>query len=222
MTSAPHNNLHLVVLLSGRGSNFQAILRAIEAGRVPARITAVISNQPQAAGLHMAESAGIATEVIDHQDYPDRAQYDQALQQAIDRYQPDLVVLAGFMRILTPDLVRHYVGRMVNIHPSLLPKYRGLHTHARVLEAGDHEHGASVHYVTEELDGGPVILQVKVPVLADDGPEQLAARVLEQEHRLYPEAVRLIAEGRVQWRPEGPYYDQHPLQEPVLLDAAPG
>lgn len=218
MTSTPSTKLPIVVLLSGRGSNFQAIERAIANGSVVAEIRAVISNRPDTAGLVIAQAAGIPTAVVDHTRYDNRDAYDTALQEAIDQYAPALVVLAGFMRILTPAFVRHFQGRLINIHPSLLPKYRGLHTHTRALEAGDSEHGASVHYVTEELDGGPVFLQARVPVLSGDTPESLARRVLEQEHVLYPAAVRMIAEGRVEWCSDGIHLDGTLLEQPVILN----
>lgn len=187
--------LPIVVLISGSGSNLQSIIDAARED-LPVTIRAVISNKANAYGLVRAREAGIATEVLDHKEFPDRESYDAALQQLIDSYQPGLVVLAGFMRILTDDFVRHYAGRMMNIHPSLLPKYRGLNTHARAIEAGDSEAGCTVHFVTPELDAGPPILQARVPVHSDDSPESLAARVLEQEHRIYPEAIRLFAEGK--------------------------
>ncbi len=211
--------LPLVVLVSGGGSNLQAIIDAIAAGELPARIQAVISNRPGVRALERARQAGIPAEVLDHRDYPERSAYDQALMAAIDRHRPALVVLAGFMRILTPDFVRHYRGRLLNIHPSLLPRHRGLHTHRRALEAGDREHGATVHFVTEELDGGPPILQIRVPVLAEDTPETLAARVLEQEHRIYPLAIRWFAEGRLRQADERVFLDGLPLARPILFDA---
>lgn len=189
--------LPVVVLLSGSGSNLQAIMDA----DLPIDIVAVISNRACAYGLERARQQGIPTEVLPGKDFASREDYDQALQQRIDHYQPGLVVLAGFMRILTEDFVRHYEGRMLNIHPSLLPKYRGLHTHQRALDAGDSEHGCSVHFVTPELDAGPVILQAKVPVLEGDTAETLAARVLEQEHRAYPEAIRRFASGQLHYSP---------------------
>jgi phosphoribosylglycinamide formyltransferase-1 len=218
MSASPATRLPLVVLLSGRGSNFQALLRAIEAGTLPAGIRAVISNRPEAAGLATAAAAGIPTTVVDHRDYGDRESYDAALRSAIDAHDPALIVLAGFMRILTPAFVQHYAGRLINIHPSLLPRFRGLDTHARALREGATEHGASVHFVTEELDGGPVFLQARVPVHADDTAELLAARVLEQEHRLYPAAVRLIATGRITWKDHQACLDDRPLERPLLLD----
>ncbi len=187
--------LPIVVLLSGSGSNLQSIIDATAKG-MPVDIRAVISNRPDAYGLTRAHDAGIDTAVLEHGNFADRESYDQALQQLIDSYAPKLVVLAGFMRILSDDFVRHYEGRMMNIHPSLLPKYRGLHTHARALEAGDEVAGCTVHYVTPELDAGPILMQARVPVLDGDTPETLAARVLEQEHKIYPEAIRQFAE---QW-----------------------
>lgn len=189
--------LPVVVLISGRGSNLGAILRAITEDALPVSIQAVISNRPDAAGLRLAQAAGIPTHTLDHTRYPDRLAFDRELMGVIDPYRPAVIVLAGFMRILTPEFVRHYHGRMINIHPSLLPDLPGLHTHARALAEGRQEHGASVHFVTEELDGGPVILQARVPVQAGDTPETLAQRVLEQEHRIYPQALRWFAAGRL-------------------------
>ena len=195
---------HVVILISGTGSNMAAIVRAAEAQRwgerLGARVAAVISNRPNAGGLEFARKAGIATAVVDHQAFDGRAAFDAALRAEIDRHAPSLVVLAGFMRILSADFVRHYAARLMNIHPSLLPLYPGLHTHQRALEAGDTAHGATVHFVSEELDGGPAIVQSRVPVHAADTAETLAARVLLQEHRIYPHAVRLFAEGRLQLR----------------------
>jgi phosphoribosylglycinamide formyltransferase-1 len=185
--------LPVVVLISGSGSNLQAIIDA----DLPITIRAVISNRADAYGLTRAEQAGIPTAVLDHKAYPDRESYDAALQALIDSYRPGLLVLAGFMRILSDGFVRHYEGRMINIHPSLLPKYRGLDTHARAIAAGDAEAGCSVHFVTPELDSGPIIIQARVPIRDGDTPETLAARVLEQEHRIYPEAIRKFAEGEL-------------------------
>ena len=218
MPSAPASPLPLVVLLSGRGSNFQALLRAIQDGRLHAEIRAVISNRPEAAGLAIATAAGIPAVTLDHRQYADREGYDAALRTAIDAHAPALVVLAGFMRILSPGFVNHYAGRLINIHPSLLPRFRGLDTHGRALREGVKEHGASVHFVTEELDGGPVFLQARVPVLPGDTAELLARRVLEEEHRLYPAAVELIASGRVRWREHQAWHDDRPLEKPLLLD----
>lgn len=211
--------LRLVVLISGSGSNLQALIDAQSAPGSPFRIAAVISNRLDAFGLERARRHAIPTAVLDHRDYPSREDYDAALGALIDRFAPGLVALAGFMRILTPELVARYRGRMLNIHPSLLPKYRGLHTHARAIEAGEREHGASVHFVTAELDGGPVVLQARVPVQPDDTPECLAARVLAQEHRLYPLAVRWFAEDRLTLADDGtPRLDGQPLETPWLLE----
>ncbi len=187
----------IVVLISGRGSNLQAILDETRAGRLPVEVRAVISSNPDAEGLQHAHRAGVPTEIIDHRAFRERAQFDAALMQAIDRHQPRLVVLAGFMRILGAEFIQHYAGRLMNIHPSLLPAFPGLDTHARALAAGARQHGASVHFVTSELDGGPVIAQAAVAVRADDTAATLAARVLEQEHRIYPLAIRWFVEGRL-------------------------
>ena len=186
----------IVILISGRGSNMEAILRAASAEHWPAQIVAVISNKAQAAGLATASAAGIAARVVEHVAYPDRAQFDRALSAVIDEYSPDLVVLAGFLRILTPEFVVRYHGRLLNIHPSLLPSFPGLDTHHRAIEAGVKFHGATVHFVTPELDHGPIIEQAVVPVLDTDTEDTLAARVLEQEHVIYPRAVRDFIEGR--------------------------
>ena len=181
--------LRLVVLISGRGSNMVAIQQAITAGQLEARIVAVISNDANAAGLIVAKKAGIPTDIISHQDYDDRIQFDQALAQSVQRYAPDLVILAGFMRILTADFVAQFEGKLLNIHPSLLPAFKGLNTHQRAIDAKVTEHGATVHFVTAALDAGPILLQTKVAVQPDDDAKALAARVLEQEHHLYPEAI---------------------------------
>lgn len=185
----------IVILISGRGSNMQAIVRAARDEQWPAQIVAVISNRSDASGLEYARNNGIATEVIPSKQYTTRESFDADLRKAIDRFSPDLVVLAGFMRILTPDFVAHYEGRMLNIHPSLLPAFPGLHTHQRALDAGVKEHGATVHFVTAELDHGPTVARATVPVLPGDTEDVLSARVLEQEHRLYPQAVREFMEG---------------------------
>ncbi|MGD9870850.1 MAG: phosphoribosylglycinamide formyltransferase [Thauera sp.] len=184
----------IVILISGRGSNMEAIVRAQIPG---ARIAAVISNRPDAAGLAFARAHGIAAELLDHTAYPDRAAFDAALAACIDAHAPDLVVLAGFMRVLTDGFVRRYAGRLLNIHPSLLPSFPGLHTHRRALETGVRVHGASVHFVTAELDDGPIVIQAAVPVLPGDDESTLAARVLAQEHRIYPQAVRWFVEDRL-------------------------
>ncbi len=214
MTGNPRNaTCKLVVLISGNGSNLQAIIDAIAAGEIPAEIRAVISNNPDAYGLERARRAGIPTAVVDHRDYPDRERYDQALRAVIDRYAPDLVVLAGFMRILTPAFVEHYAGRMLNIHPSLLPRYQGLDTHRRVLEAGDAIHGVSVHFVTPELDSGPIVLQAEVPVGPGDTEEDLARKVHAEEHVIYPRVIRWFAEGRLRLDGDRVLLDGRPLAE---------
>ena len=194
---------NIVILISGRGSNMEAIVRAFRQENWLARLCAVISNRADAAGLVFAERAGIPTRVVSHKDYADRETYDAALQAVIDTYEPDLVILAGFMRILTAGFVEHYTGRMINIHPSLLPSFRGLHTHRQAIEAGVRVHGATVHFVTPELDGGPIIAQAIVPVLPGDDEDTLADRVLAQEHRLYPRVVRWITEDKVTYTGEG-------------------
>jgi phosphoribosylglycinamide formyltransferase-1 len=187
----------IVILISGRGSNMEAIVNAAQNEAWPAKIAAVISNRPEAGGLDFAKSHGIETAVLDHLAYKDRASFDAELVQLIDSFKPDLVVLAGFMRILTGDFVRHYEGRLLNIHPSLLPLFPGLHTHEQALEAGVSEHGATVHFVTEALDHGPIVIQASVPVLSGDTPDSLAKRVLKQEHVIYPRAVRWFVDNRL-------------------------
>ena len=195
---------NIVILISGGGSNMAAIVRAAEqerwAARFNARVAAVISNKPDAAGLALARAAGIATAVVPHKDFASREDFDAALAQAIDAHAPSLVVLAGFMRILTPGFVQRHAGRLVNIHPSLLPMFPGLHTHRRAIEAGCKVAGASVHFVTADLDHGPIIGQAVVPVRPDDTEASLAARVLVQEHRLYPLAIRWLVEGALEQR----------------------
>ena len=188
---------NIVILISGRGSNMEALIAARDAGELPVHIAAVISNRPDAAGLETAARAGIVTHYIDHKAFAGREAFDAALAECIDTFSPDLVVLAGFMRILSEGFVRHYAGRLMNIHPSLLPSFPGLHTHQRALEEGVRIHGCTVHFVTPALDHGPVIVQAAVPVLDGDAEATLAARVLAQEHRVYPLAVRWFAEGRL-------------------------
>jgi len=211
--------LTLVVLISGRGSNLKAILDAISCGELPATVSAVISNRADAAGLDYARQENIDTLALDADDYPDGESYDRALQGLVDCFEPGLVLLAGFMRILTPGFVRHFHHRLINIHPSLLPEFRGLDTHRRVFEAGVSEHGASVHFVSEELDSGPAILQVRVPVVPGDTAEQLAARVLPEEHRLYIRAIHLLAEGRIHWNNEQLLFDEQPIKKPIEIHA---
>ena len=188
---------NIVILISGRGSNMEALIAARDAGTLPVNIAAVISNRPDAKGLETAAKAGIATHYIDHKAFAGREAFDAALAECIDGFAPDLVVLAGFMRILTADFVRHYEGRLMNIHPSLLPSFPGLHTHQRALEEGVRIHGCTVHFVTAELDHGPVIIQAAIPVLDGDDEAALAARILVQEHKVYPQAVRWFAEGKL-------------------------
>lgn len=187
----------LCVLISGNGSNLQAIIDRINDGTLHARIGCVIANRPDAYGLQRAKDAGIDAFCLDHHDYADRDSYDAALAGLINQYDPQCVVLAGFMRILTADFVNSLRGKLVNIHPSLLPKYKGLNTHQRAIDNGDKEHGVSVHFVTPELDGGPVIIQSKVPVFEGDTAEELASRVQEQERQLYPYVLNWICSGRL-------------------------
>lgn len=188
---------NIVILISGRGSNMEAVVRAAQAEQWPARIAAVISNRADAQGLVFAAEHGIATAVVANKDYASREQFDATLQAVIDGFAPDLVVLAGFMRILTPPFVEHYAGRMLNIHPSLLPLFPGMATHRQALEAGVTEHGATVHFVTAELDHGPAVASATVPVLPGDTEESLSARVLVQEHLLYPRAIRLFIDDKL-------------------------
>ncbi len=188
---------NLVILISGRGSNMQAIVQACAREAWGARVAAVISNRPHAAGLAWAQSQGVPTVVVNHQAYASREVFDQALGDTLQGYEPDWVVLAGFMRILTPTFVQRFEGRLINIHPSLLPAFAGLHTHARALQAGCQMAGATVHFVTADLDHGPIIAQAVVPVLGDDTPDTLAQRVLEQEHRMVPRVVRWAVEGQL-------------------------
>jgi phosphoribosylglycinamide formyltransferase-1 len=188
----------IVSLISGRGSNFEAIYKAAKAKSWDVRFTGLIANQPEAKGLVFAKSVGIPTAVIDHRAYPSREAFDRALMQQIDAFSADLVVLAGFMRILTLGFIKHYEGRMINIHPSLLPRFPGLHTHERALAAGDRVHGATVHFVSAGVDEGPIICQSEVPVLPTDTPSELAARVLKTEHQIYPLAVEWFIQGRLQ------------------------
>ena len=182
----------IVILISGRGSNMISIVKAAQDGQLPVTIAAIISNRPDAAGLEFAQQAGIKTAIINHKDFDSRESFDQALTKEIDTYSPTLVVLAGFMRILTTEFVDHYAGKLINIHPSLLPKFKGLDTHQRAIDAGEKEHGASVHIVTAELYDGPVVLQARVAILSNDTASTLAARVLEQEHQLYPKAIKQL------------------------------
>ena len=201
----------LAILISGRGSNLQAFIDACAAGELAAQISIVISNNPDAAGLQRAERAGIPNLCINHRDYASREAFDQALVDALSKHDVDLVILAGFMRILTPVLSEPFLGRMVNIHPSLLPKYPGLKTHQRALESGDREAGATVHFVTQELDGGPPVLQARVQILPEDTPDTLAGRVNRQEHIIYPIAVRWFLEGRLALADKGATLDSETI-----------
>ncbi|MDR0996553.1 MAG: phosphoribosylglycinamide formyltransferase [Zoogloeaceae bacterium] len=208
---------NVVVLISGRGSNMESLLEHAQAGFFDAgqgRIAAVIANRPEARGLEIAEDFGVPTAVVDHRDFADRESFDAELARTIDGFSPDLVVLAGFMRILSPGFIAHYERRLLNIHPSLLPSFPGLHTHARALDAGVKLHGATVHFVTADLDAGPIVMQVAVPVHADDDEDTLAERVLAQEHRIYPEAVRRFLEDELVWEDDRVLY-----AEPAIIDA---
>ncbi len=203
--------LPIVVLISGFGSNLQAIIDAIREQRLPAEIRAVICNRPDAYGLERARAAGIPDHLLNHRDFSSREEFDGELQASIDRYRPALVVLAGFDRIRTPAFVDHYRGHLLNLHPSLLPAFPGCHAIEQALRAGVTEHGATVHFVTEEVDGGPIVLQARVPVLPEDTVETLAARVHLQEHRILPEAIRLFAEGRLHLKDDRAWLDDRPL-----------
>lgn len=189
--------MRVVILISGRGSNMRALLEADYGADAQVEFACVISNKASAQGLDIAAAHGVPTAVLEHQPFPDRASFDRALAARIDSYQPDFVILAGFMRVLTEEFVRHYANRLINVHPALLPAFPGLDTHARALAAGVRLHGCTVHFVTPEVDAGPIIAQAAVPVLADDTPHSLAARVLRQEHRLFPRVLRWLALGRV-------------------------
>ena len=193
----------MAILISGRGSNLQAFIDACASGRLAAEICVVISNNPEAEGLRKAADAGIATRCIDHRDYATREEFDAVLAREVSDYRADLVILAGFMRILTPTFIEPFSGRLLNVHPSLLPKYPGLHTHQRALDAGDSEAGVTVHYVTLELDGGPPIIQARVPILPQDTAQTLAARVIVNEHIIYPLAAQWHISGRLRLTESG-------------------
>jgi phosphoribosylglycinamide formyltransferase-1 len=201
----------IVVLVSGNGSNLQAILDACQQGRINGSVAAVFSNKAEAFGLERARAAEVPAHALAAAQFADRTAFDRQLMLEIDAYAPDLVVLAGYMRILSAEFVQRYAGRMLNIHPSLLPKYPGLHTHRQAIENGDEEHGTSVHFVTEELDGGPVILQAKVPVFSDDSEEDVTARVQHQEHAIYPLVVSWFVDGRLAMREGAAWLDGQQL-----------
>ncbi|HSO83450.1 phosphoribosylglycinamide formyltransferase [Thiocapsa sp.] len=214
--------LRVVALISGSGSNLQALMDEAANGEA-FEIVAVISNRADAFGLERARRAGIPAQVLDHRDYTGREPYEAELRALIDRYAPGLVILAGFMRILTPAFVEHYAGRMLNIHPSLLPKFRGLQTHQRALDADEREHGASVHFVTPELDGGPVVIQARLAIHPGEDAATLAQRVLALEHIIYPQAVGWFAQGRLRLGEDRrPWLDDAPLMSPIVINAAVG
>jgi len=203
---------NIVVLISGSGSNLQAIIDACQANTIKnANVVAVLSNKADAYGLERAKNAGVQAINLMVADYENRDAYDKAMIEQIDLFKPDLVILAGYMRILSDEFVRHFQGKLINIHPSLLPKYQGLHTHQRALDAGDEEHGTSVHFVTEELDGGPVILQAKVPIFAEDTIEDITARVQLQEHRIYPLVTNWFLQQRLSMENDKAVLDGHVL-----------
>lgn len=209
------NALPVVVLLSGSGTTLQAIIDQVQAGTLNLDIRAVISDEPHAVGLERAEHVGIETCALLPADYPDRQGFDHALASCIDRFKPQVIILAGYMRILTRSFVERYAGRILNIHPSLLPKFRGLNTYARVLKAGDAEHGSSVHFVTAELDGGPLIMQSRVAITPDDDEESLSSRVKERERRMYPEVLRMFADRRVEMKDGQTWVDGKALESPL-------
>lgn len=218
--NTPAPALQVVVLLSGSGTTLQAIIDEIQAGNINVTISAVISDQPDATGLTRAENAGIETCALSPGDYPDRQGFDRALAACIDRYKPQYIVLAGYMRILGESFVERFAGKILNIHPSLLPRFRGLNTYARVLKAGDAEHGTSVHFVTAELDGGPLIMQARVKVLDGDDEHSLSARVKERERKMYPAVLDMIAAGRIQMKDGKAWLDKQPLEQPLEFDSS--
>ena len=206
------------VLISGSGSNLQSFIDKTARGEIDLDLSVVFSNKPDAYGLARAETASIATECLEHRDYADREAFDRAVAEVLDAYQPDLIVLAGFMRILSPWFVQHYEGRILNVHPALLPAYPGLNTHRRVLDAGEEWHGSTVHFVTEELDGGPRILQGRLAINSDETADELCARVQAVEHQIYPEAAHWFGQGRLQLRNGQTLFDSKPLDVPVIRD----
>ena len=211
LSKPPTKKCHLLVLISGRGTNLQVIIDQCGNGTIPAKVCGVISDEPKAKGLQRAKNAKIRTTIIDHRCFGDRQSFDRRLGEKIDCYRPDLVVLAGFMRILDAKLVERYYGRMLNIHPSLLPNYPGLNTHARAIAGRATEHGASVHFVTPELDAGPIVIQGRVPVFSSDTPESLAQRVHQEEYRIYPRAITWFAQGRLSIEADRVLLDECPV-----------
>jgi len=208
------HSYRIALLLSGSGTTLQSILDT----DLPGSIVAVISNKPGVMGLKRAEEAGIPNQVLDHTLFDSRESFDIALQKEIDAYQPDLIVLAGFMRILSPAFVNHYEGRIINIHPSLLPNYKGMHTHQRAMDAGEPLHGSSVHFVNTELDGGPVLLQARLPILSADTPESLELRIKTKEHLIYPTAISWLAEGRIKLIDGEIHMDDKKMTSPIIID----
>jgi phosphoribosylglycinamide formyltransferase-1 len=210
-------NKSIIILISGNGSNLQAFIEAQKAADFGGEIVAVISNKADAFGLSRAESAGIPALSVQHSDYPSRESFDQALADEINRFKPDLIILAGFMRILTAGFVAEFRGRLLNIHPSLLPKYPGLHTHKRALENNDEYHGTTVHFVTEELDGGPLVAQAKTRLSTDDTEEQLLSRIQTLEHQLYPSTVKMLLKGQIELKQDDVYFENNKLEQAITF-----
>ena len=210
------NRCKTAILISGSGTNLQAFIDAVESGDLNLDLTVVFSNNPNAFGLERAEKAGIPTACIQHSDFPDRESFDAAVIAELDRFEPDLLILAGFMRILSKPFVAHYAGKILNIHPALLPLYPGLNTHQRVLDAGDEWHGSTVHFVTEKLDGGPRILQGRLAVIPDESADELESRVQAVEHKIYPQAADWVGAGKVRFRNGQSWVDGKFAEEPVI------
>ena len=212
--------LRVAILISGRGSNMEAVARACRAGSIDASVSVVIADRDDARGLVVAQELGIETKVVAWKSFADRAAFEAALAEAIEAHRAEVIVLAGFMRVLSPQFAERYAGRLINIHPALLPRYRGLHTHSRALAAGDIEHGASVHFATAELDGGPVVLQSRLTVRPHETESELAARVLATEHVILPRALGWMAAGRLTWHDGRGWLDGKPLEVPVVEEFA--
>lgn len=213
-------SLRLAILISGRGSNMEAVARACGDGTLDASVSVVISDRDEARGLAVARELGLETKVVAWKSFADRGAFEHALAEAIEAHRAEVIVLAGFMRVLSPEFAERYAGKLINIHPALLPKYRGLHTHGRVLEAGDAQHGASVHFATAELDGGPVVLQSRLTVRPNETESDLAARVLATEHVILPRVLGWMASGRLTWRDGRGRLDGEPLEAPVVEEFA--